>query len=181
MSYWKQDLQIGHLSFPRFIGGPLDGVTDSSFRKVIRDFSTDALLYTEMRHVACVASDKGGKKALSFDQIERPLNFQMTANGTENIELACEKVLEKGVDIVDLNIGCPARNVVGSGSVVIVLSRKSNAWPTSRRIGSNSRPHGVDWSASFVLESAERVGSTGSGMRTMVSVKMSAASRANSR
>ncbi|MCK5633307.1 tRNA-dihydrouridine synthase [bacterium] len=116
MSYWKEKLKIGNLTFPRFVGGPLDGVTDSPFRKVVREFSKDELLYTEMRHVACVANDKGGAKALAFEQIERPLNYQLTANGVEFIERACEKVLASGVDIVDLNIGCPAKNVVGSGS-----------------------------------------------------------------
>ena len=116
MSYWNENVQIRTLSFPRFMGGPLDGVTDSPFRKIVREFSPDELLYTEMRHVACVANDKGGAKALDFDQLERPLNYQMTANGIKFIEQACQKVLSAGVDSVDLNIGCPARNVVGSGS-----------------------------------------------------------------
>jgi len=116
MSYWDQQVKIGNLSFPRCMGGPLDGVTDSPFRKVVRQFSKKELLYSEMRHVACVANDVGGKKALAFEQIERPFNFQMTSNGIEFVERACAKVLESGVDLVDLNIGCPARNVVGSGS-----------------------------------------------------------------
>ncbi len=116
MSYWNEKVKIGHLSFPRFMGGPLDGVTDSPFRKIVRQFSKEELLYTEIRHVACVANDKGGIKALAFEQMERPLNYQVTANSTNFIKLACEKVLAKGVDCVDLNIGCPAKNVVGSGS-----------------------------------------------------------------
>lgn len=116
MNYWNEQLKIAALSFPRFISGPLDGVTDSPFRRLVRDFSPDALVYSEMRHVSCVASDKGGAKAMTFHEIERPLNFQMTTNSTEKIDVACRKVVERGVDLVDLNIGCPARNVVGSGS-----------------------------------------------------------------
>ena len=34
---------------------------------------------------------------------------------TYRIARACQKVLEKGVDIIDLNVGCPASNVIGSG------------------------------------------------------------------
>jgi tRNA-dihydrouridine synthase B len=116
MNYWNEKLKIGNFTFPRFVGGPLDGVTDSPFRRLVRDFSQDALMYAEMRHVSCVASDRGGQKALKFHEMERPLNFQLTTNGTDDIERACEKVLQRGVDMVDLNIGCPARNVVGSGS-----------------------------------------------------------------
>ena len=116
MSFWQEKITIGALSVPRFIGGPLDGITDSPFRQLVREFSKDELLYTEMRHVACVAHDVGGAKSLKFDQLERPLNYQVAANSTDYIEAAVEKILAAGVDIVDLNIGCPARNVIGSGS-----------------------------------------------------------------
>lgn len=114
--FWKSYITIGNLSFPRFIGGPLDGITDAPFRKLVREFSKDELLYTEMRHVACVANDKGGKKSLNFEQLERPLNYQVAANFDTYIDAACDKIIAAGVDIIDLNIGCPARNVVSSGS-----------------------------------------------------------------
>jgi len=116
MSYWKEKLKIANLEFPRFLGGPLDGVTDSPFRQLVRNFSQEELLYTEMRHVNCVANQKGGHKAVQFEQFERPLNYQFAANSELFIDQACEKVLEKGVDCVDLNVGCPARHLVSSGS-----------------------------------------------------------------
>ena len=115
MSYWKEKIKIGNQYYSRFIGGPLDGITDSPFRKLVREFSKENLQYTEMRHVACIAHDKGGKKALMFDQAERPLNYQVAANDIKYIPLACEKIIAAGVDMVDLNIGCPAKNVVRSG------------------------------------------------------------------
>jgi tRNA-dihydrouridine synthase B len=116
MNFWHEKLKIKNLSFPRFIGGPVDGMTDSPYRQLIRSFSPDALLYTEIRHVRSVAHEQGGAKALRFELHERPLNFQFTANSLEGIELACEKVLHKGVECVDLNIGCPAKNIIQSGS-----------------------------------------------------------------
>ena len=116
MSYWNEQCKIGNLTFPRFIGGPLDGITDSPFRKIVRNFSPKELLYTEMRHVACVANDTGKTKALYFSQMERPLNYQVSANKTDFIQQACERIVESGVDMVDLNIGCPARLVVNSGA-----------------------------------------------------------------
>lgn len=116
MSFWQEKIKIGNLSFPRFIGGPLDGITDSPFRQLVRDFSKEELLYTEMRHVRCVANEKGAQKALRFEQWERPLNYQVAANAVEGIEPACEKIVQAGVDLIDLNIGCPAKNVISSGS-----------------------------------------------------------------
>ena len=116
MNYWQQKIRIGPYEFPRFIGGPLDGITDSPFRQLVREFSTDELLYTEMRHVGCIAHERGATKALKFEQLERPINFQIAANKLDLIDPAIEKILQANVDIVDLNIGCPASNVIGSGS-----------------------------------------------------------------
>jgi len=116
MSFWEQKFRIGNLEYPRFVGGPLDGITDSPFRQLVREFSPEELLYTEMRHVACIANDKGGQRSLKLEQGERPLSYQVAANKLEFIDLAVEKILAKGVDIVDLNIGCPAKNVIKSGS-----------------------------------------------------------------
>lgn len=115
MNYWQSRFSLGNLSFPRFIGGPLDGITDSPFRQLIRHFSTDELLYTEMRHVGTIAHDPLGR-ALKFKSIERPLSFQIAANSVGPISIACEKIMQVGVDIIDLNVGCPAKNVVRSGS-----------------------------------------------------------------
>lgn len=116
MSYWQETFLIGNLHIPRFIGGPLDGITDSPFRKLVREHSRTELLYTEMRHVACVANDPTGKHSLLFDQTERPLAYQIAASDVTFIDAACDKILAKGVDILDLNIGCPAKNVTRSGS-----------------------------------------------------------------
>lgn len=114
MDYFKNNVQIKHLSFPRFISGPLDGITDSPFRQLVRDFSTEELLYTEMRHVRSIVTPKGGALALDFKQFERPLNFQVSANSPEFVAPACERIIQAGVDMIDLNAGCPARNVISS-------------------------------------------------------------------
>jgi tRNA-dihydrouridine synthase B len=122
MKFFQEDLIIKNLRFPRFIGAPLDGITDSPFRKLVRDFSSRELLYTEMRHVRSVITPKGGALALDFAQFERPLNFQFAANSVEAVEAACARVLSVGVDAIDLNIGCPARNVVSSGGGSALMS-----------------------------------------------------------
>jgi tRNA-dihydrouridine synthase B len=56
----------------------------------------------------------GGHLALKFEQMERPLSFQVSASSDDCIEAACEKIVAAGVDIIDLNVGCPAKNVISS-------------------------------------------------------------------
>ena len=67
-----------------------------------------------MRHVGCVANDKSGDRALKFEQLERPLNYQISAGDTQFLGKALDRILEKKVDCIDLNVGCPAKNVVKS-------------------------------------------------------------------
>jgi len=121
MNYWNEKLKIGNRSYSRFMGGPLDGYTDPPFRKLVRNFSMGNLLYTEMRHTASIINDKNGK-AFCFEQSERPINFQITTNGIELLDRSIDKILAAGVDGVDLNIACPARNVVKSNSGSALMS-----------------------------------------------------------
>lgn len=113
-SFWNQRINIGKLSIPKLMAAPLDGITDSPMRQLIRLFSKDELLFTEMRHVCTVLGDKRNE-SLRFKEMERPLAFQFSANKVENIREAVEKVLQKGVEMINLNVGCPARNVVNAG------------------------------------------------------------------
>lgn len=126
MNFWQEEIKIGNLSFPRFMSGPLDGITDAPFRQLVRLFSKKELLYTEMRHIRSILTPKGGALALNFKQLERPLNFQVSANTDEVVQAACEKIVAAGVDIVDLNVGCPAKNVVSSccGSALMANPKK---------------------------------------------------------
>ena len=157
MNYFIQQLKIKHLSFPRFMGAPLDGITDSPFRKLIREFSKEELLYTEMRHVCSVVTPKGGALALDFAQFERPLNFQVSANSVQFIERACERIIQAGVDMIDLNIGCPARNVVASGSGSALMAQPEKLeliLKEFRRVIPDNIPFSVKMRAGFKLVNA---------------------------
>jgi len=116
MDFWNSTFKIGSKDIPRSIGGPMDGFTDSPFRAMVRQFSPRELLYTEITHAATLVHAAHTSNILRFEPIERPLNFQVTVNSTEPIERACGNILLAGVDMVDLNIGCPARTIIGSGS-----------------------------------------------------------------
>lgn len=115
MSFWQEPIRFGSLQVPRFMAAPLDGITDSPMRQMIRTFSPHELLFTEMRHVACVVNSKEDH-SLRWNNMEHPLAFQFSANKEQFIDEAVEKVLERKIEMINLNIGCPARNVIKSGS-----------------------------------------------------------------
>ena len=106
--YWHQTVTIGTYEFPRFIGAPLDSITDSPFRQLVRQFSTQELLYTEMRQVGSIAADKDGTRTVRFESSERPLNYQVAANSIDYIDAAIDRIIAAGVDIA-----CCSRHACG--------------------------------------------------------------------
>ena len=114
-SFWQEKITIGNLTIPRIMAAPLDGITDSPLRQLIRDFSPDELLMTEMRHVACVSNEKDAR-SLIYKPIEQQLAFQFSANRPDFVQKAVEKVVERGFVMINLNAGCPAPVVTKSGS-----------------------------------------------------------------
>lgn len=97
------------------MAAPLDGITDSPLRQLIRDFSPDELLMTEMRHVACVSNERDARSLL-YHPVEQQLAFQFSANRPDFVQKAVEKVIESGFVMINLNSGCPAPVVTRSGS-----------------------------------------------------------------
>lgn len=114
-NFWGSTITIGSQSFPRFMGAPMDGITDSPMRKIIREFSKNELLFTEMRHVDCVAHEPSGR-SLKYDPVEQPLTFQISANRPMSINKAIEKILAAGFTSMNFNAACPAPAVIKSGS-----------------------------------------------------------------
>lgn len=112
--FWQGKIKIRNNYYPRFMSAPVDGVTDSPFRQLIRDFSPNELLFTEIKHVGLVANERSGI-SLRYNKIEMPMEFQLSTNKTDFIEKAVEKVLAVGFTSINLNCGCPAKAVVRSG------------------------------------------------------------------
>lgn len=114
-SFWQETLSFGSLTVPRLMAAPLDGITDSSLRQLIREFSKTELLYTEMRHIACVANSRVST-LFAYKPVEHPLAYQISANNTRWLPEAVEAIVAHGFVMLNLNMGCPAPQVIRSGS-----------------------------------------------------------------
>ncbi len=103
------------------MSAPMDGVIDSPMRQIIRLFSKKETLFTEMRHISSVANEKSGI-SLKYNSIEQPLVFQVSANSTLFMQKAVEKIVSHKFIELNLNAGCPAKNVIKSGSGSALMS-----------------------------------------------------------
>ena len=104
---------------------PMAGVTDTVFRRLIRNQGGCGLLMTEFTSSHGVVSTRKGKKGsrtfryLYFEPEEHPISCQLFGSDPDVMAEAAKICEERGFDIVDINFGCPVNKVVkcngGSG------------------------------------------------------------------
>ncbi len=95
---------------------PMAGVTDASYRQLIKRIAPEVVVYTEFLSTDALAF--GGKKTmkmLAFDPtIERPFIVQVFGHKPEHFLEAAKIIEQLGADGIDINMGCPAAKVVSS-------------------------------------------------------------------
>ena len=115
-------LGIGNVGIrPATVLAPMAGVTDTVFRRFIRNLGGCGLIMTEFTSADGVlrAKDQKAKRYLHFYQDEHPISAQLFGSDPKVMAEAARIVEGLGFDVVDLNLGCPAKKVVkcngGSG------------------------------------------------------------------
>lgn len=110
---------LNRLSFdkPIYVLAPLAGYTDLPFRSVVKKFGAD-LTVSEMLSSNALAH--GSEKTLHMlekSSLEDPYSVQIAGADVNVVKEAVEILNDQeGIDIIDLNCGCPVPKVVGHGS-----------------------------------------------------------------
>jgi tRNA-dihydrouridine synthase B len=115
-------LSIGNVTIaPATVLAPMAGVTDTVFRRFIRNLGGCGLIMTEFTSADGVLrkKDQKAKLYLHFYEDEHPISAQLFGSNPQVMAEAARMVEGLGFDLVDLNLGCPAKKVVkcngGSG------------------------------------------------------------------
>ena len=114
-------LRIGGVEIrPATVLAPMAGVTDTVFRRFIKNLGGCGLIMTEFTSADGVLRNKKVRgKYLHFYDDEHPISAQLFGSNPEVLADAARLVEDLGFDLVDLNLGCPAKKVVrcngGSG------------------------------------------------------------------
>lgn len=94
---------------------PMAGITDYVLRTLVRRYSPDALLTTEMissEYLAQTLNGRSGVEILKRDDNHSPISYQISGHKPYMMKQAAE-FLSKFADMVDINMGCPVKKVVG--------------------------------------------------------------------
>src|SRR5580700_9727163 len=106
---------------PATVLAPMAGVTDTVFRRFIRNLGGCGLMMTEFTSADGIIrhKDKKAKQYLTFYGNEHQISAQLFGSDPVTLAEAARVVEGLGFDLVDLNLGCPAKKVVkcngGSG------------------------------------------------------------------
>jgi tRNA-dihydrouridine synthase B len=114
-------LKIGNVRIaPATVLAPMAGVTDTVFRRFIKNLGGCGLIMTEFTSADGVLRDLRVRgRYLHFYEDEHPISAQLFGSSPNVLADAARLVEDLGFDLVDLNLGCPAKKVVkcngGSG------------------------------------------------------------------
>jgi nifR3 family TIM-barrel protein len=113
---------LGHIDVgsvkiePNLVLAPMAGVTDSSFRRLIKELGGVGLIVTEFISVeGLTRGNMRTHRMMRFLPEERPLSIQIFGYDVDRMVMAAGAIEESGADIVDINCGCPAKRVVKGG------------------------------------------------------------------
>lgn len=109
---------LDKLPKPFFIMAPMANVTDAAFRRLIAKYAKPDILYTEFVSANGLMSPGREilKKDLLYSETERPIIAQLFTADPEKMFGAAQLIQELGFDGLDINMGCPDKNVMKQGA-----------------------------------------------------------------
>jgi nifR3 family TIM-barrel protein len=114
----------GKLHRPIYAMAPMADVTDAAFRYIIAKYGKPDVQFTEFVSAdgLCSVGQENLKKYLLYDEIERPIVIQLFGNNPDNFRKAAELAQELKFDGIDINMGCPVKAVVKTGSGAALIN-----------------------------------------------------------
>ena len=118
MNFWSD------LPRPFFILAPMEAVTDVVFRHVVAKAARPDVFFTEFTNASSYASPKGlhsTRGRMAFNSDEQPMVAQIWGSKPEEFAFMARGLADMGYKGIDINMGCPVKNVVrgASGSGLI--------------------------------------------------------------
>ncbi|MBW4522566.1 MAG: tRNA dihydrouridine synthase DusB [Scytolyngbya sp. HA4215-MV1] len=109
-------LKIGKLEVrSRVLQAPLSGVTDLVFRRLVRRYAPDSMMYTEMVNATGLHYVRELPQIMEVDPNERPISIQLFDCRPDFLAEAARMAVEEGADTVDINMGCPVNKITKNG------------------------------------------------------------------
>ncbi len=118
MHYLNKTFNIGGVRIdPPLALAPMAEVTDTYYRSLIKELGGVGLVVSEFISAeGLTRKNDRSHQMLAFNENERPVSIQIYGGDPDRMDDAAAIVEAEGVDIVDINMGCPVRKIVNSGA-----------------------------------------------------------------
>lgn len=122
-SFWNK------LPKPIFSLAPMEDVTDTVFRQIIISCGRPDVFFTEFTNVDGLSSQGHDVVArrLLFTHLERPIVAQIWGLKPENFYKQAQALVDMGFDGIDINMGCPQRDVTSHGACAALIKNHTLA------------------------------------------------------
>ncbi|NOY85719.1 MAG: tRNA dihydrouridine synthase DusB [Deltaproteobacteria bacterium] len=118
---------------PLFLA-PMAGISNGPFRRVCREGGA-GLVFTEMISARAFRFGSRRTKEMGvFHPDEHPVAAQIFGREPEEMALAAQYLAEAGAGIIDINMGCPVKKILKSGSGVQLMREPDRAGAIARAV-----------------------------------------------
>ncbi len=171
----KNPLKIGTVTInSRVFQSPLSGVTDRVFRRLVRRYAPDSMLYTEMISASEIHHLKQLPQIMAIAPDEQPISIQLFDCRPDFMAEAAQKAVLEGAKTIDINMGCPVNKITRKGGGSSLLRQPEIAAEIVRTVvGTVSVPVtvktrlGWDEQEINIIDFAQRMEAAGAAMLTL--------------
>lgn len=117
-----QPLTIGDISLEnRVFLAPMSGITDMPFRLLSKRYGAGLVVSEMIASEALVRECDIAKQKATFDRRQGTVVVQIAGADPKNMAVAAQVNEAAGADVIDINMGCPAKRVVNgmAGSALL--------------------------------------------------------------
>lgn len=113
MNFWQK------LKKPFTVLAPMEDVTDTVFRQVIEEIAPPSVFFTEFTNVEAILH--GETSRLTYRKTKVPTVAQIWGINPENFYKAAQYITALGFSGIDINMGCPDKDVVKNGCGIALI------------------------------------------------------------
>lgn len=108
---------------------PMEDVTDVVFRRVVNKYGKPDVFFTEFTNCDGICSIGQAKviHRLKYDKDQYPIVAQIWGKTVANYEQTARLCFQLGFDGVDINMGCPEKNVIKIGACSALINDHQKA------------------------------------------------------
>ncbi|MBQ6373527.1 MAG: tRNA-dihydrouridine synthase [Clostridia bacterium] len=127
------------MSLPVFVLAPMDGMTHASFRTICFEYGADGATTEMIQSLALGRAKRRLSETFAETMVRFPnegdLAAQLIGSDPAMMAAAAQRLEAMArFDAIDINMGCPARKVVGSGNGAALLREPERAFEIMRAV-----------------------------------------------